>query len=167
MLFVAQSLFIAPFAAISTWLLAILGFMIAIPIVFVLGVWFFPIHFVWGFFWLYFKLFYRVKAHGLENLPKTGGVLLAPNHVSWLDGFLVQLLTPRHVCTLVYAGNFEPGWIKRMGETWKAILISANPKSIIHALRKAERTCRMAKLFASFPRAESLGMANCNRSKLA
>ena len=77
--------------------------------------------------------------------------MLAPNHVSWLDGFLVQFLTPRHVCTLVYAGNFEANWIKRLGEVWKAILISANPKSIIRALRQARQHLIDGELVCIFP----------------
>lgn len=110
-----------------------------------------PVRFVWAVFWSYTKLFYRVHVHGLENLPPSGGVLLAPNHISWLDGFLVQLLTPRHVCTLVYAGNFEAAWIKRLGEVWKAILISAGPKSIVKALKQANSYLREGEVVCIFP----------------
>lgn len=125
--------------------------MLSVPLIFIVGIWFFPIQFVWLVFWLFFKICYRVRTHGQENLPADGPVILAPNHVSWLDGFLVQLLTPRHVCTLVYAGNFEAGWIKRIGETWKAILISANPKSIIRALKQANQYLKDGEVVCVFP----------------
>src|SRR3990167_2258688 len=39
---------------------------------------------------LNFKILNQLKVEGLENLPKTGGFILASNHQSWLD---VQVLT--------------------------------------------------------------------------
>src|SRR5438552_8862967 len=42
------------------------------------------------------RCFYRVTARGLENLP-AGGFLLVPNHISWLDAFILQLACPRPI----------------------------------------------------------------------
>ena len=36
------------------------------------------------------RLVYRVKAIGIENLP-TGGCLLVPNHITWVDAIILQL----------------------------------------------------------------------------
>lgn len=151
LLFAFEVALLAPIAAVSPWVLAIIGLLVGLPLLFAACVWFAPVRFVWLFFWFYFNLFYRIRIHGLENLPKTGGALLAPNHVSWLDGFLVQFFTPRHVSTLVYAGNFQASWIKRLGEVWKAILISANPKSIIRALRQASQLLADGEVVCIFP----------------
>lgn len=38
-----------------------------------------------------------VRAHGLENLPKSGGFLYAGNHTSWWDPIVLQVTTPRPV----------------------------------------------------------------------
>ncbi|PKP55042.1 1-acyl-sn-glycerol-3-phosphate acyltransferase [Candidatus Atribacteria bacterium HGW-Atribacteria-1] len=35
--------------------------------------------------WLLLKLFWRMEVIGIENLPKTGGLIVASNHVSYLD----------------------------------------------------------------------------------
>src|SRR6266478_2642531 len=40
--------------------------------------------------------FYRVNAIGLENLP-SGGFLLVPNHISWVDALVLQLACPRPI----------------------------------------------------------------------
>jgi acyl-[acyl-carrier-protein]-phospholipid O-acyltransferase / long-chain-fatty-acid--[acyl-carrier-protein] ligase len=40
--------------------------------------------------------FYRATALGLEHLPK-GGFLLLPNHISWVDAFVLQLACPRRI----------------------------------------------------------------------
>src|ERR687888_486167 len=42
------------------------------------------------------RCFYRVSALGLENLP-TGGFLLVPNHISWVDALVLQLACPRPI----------------------------------------------------------------------
>jgi acyl-[acyl-carrier-protein]-phospholipid O-acyltransferase/long-chain-fatty-acid--[acyl-carrier-protein] ligase len=39
---------------------------------------------------------YRVTAIGMENLP-SGGFLLVPNHISWVDALVLQLACPRPI----------------------------------------------------------------------
>ena len=42
------------------------------------------------------RCFYRVTAVGMENLP-SGGFLLVPNHISWVDALVLQLACPRPI----------------------------------------------------------------------
>jgi long-chain acyl-CoA synthetase len=42
-----------------------------------------------------FKLFFRVKAQGQENVPKEGAYILYPNHTSDLDGPAIAACLPR------------------------------------------------------------------------
>src|SRR6266853_1927543 len=42
------------------------------------------------------RCFYRVTALGLENLPG-GGFLLVPNHITWVDALVLQLVCPRPI----------------------------------------------------------------------
>lgn len=41
------------------------------------------------------KLYFRTTAKGLENIPRTGPAIIASNHASYLDPFLVAALIPR------------------------------------------------------------------------
>ncbi len=52
--------------------------------------------------WLLARAFLRIRFHGVEHVPRTGPVLLAPNHVSYLDPVLVSLPLhrPLHYMTL-------------------------------------------------------------------
>jgi acyl-[acyl-carrier-protein]-phospholipid O-acyltransferase/long-chain-fatty-acid--[acyl-carrier-protein] ligase len=47
---------------------------------------------------------YGFRVLGRENVPRTGPALLAPNHTSWLDGFVLAAVCPRHGRVLVNAG---------------------------------------------------------------
>jgi long-chain acyl-CoA synthetase len=40
------------------------------------------------------RLLFRLRVRGQEHLPPSGAYLLCPNHVSWLDGFLVGCALP-------------------------------------------------------------------------
>ena len=42
------------------------------------------------------RCFYRVTAYGINNLP-TGGFLLLPNHISWVDAIVLQIACPRPI----------------------------------------------------------------------
>lgn len=50
---------------------------------------------------------YRVKAEGLENLPREGPVIIVANHVSFLDSFWIPLVVPRRMVYLAKAEYFE------------------------------------------------------------
>ncbi|MCX5716346.1 MAG: AMP-binding protein [Candidatus Omnitrophica bacterium] len=46
-----------------------------------------------------FKIFFRLKIEGVENIPKEGPFILCPNHSSYLDAFIVAASVP-HKCEL-------------------------------------------------------------------
>ena len=46
---------------------------------------------------LYIKLFYQPIVIGLENIPKTGKVVLAGNHTKWLDPVMLVGITKRQI----------------------------------------------------------------------
>lgn len=43
------------------------------------------------------KSIYRIKTSGLENIPKSGGALLLPNHVTFADAFFLSVVSDRPV----------------------------------------------------------------------
>jgi len=71
-------------------------------------------------FIIYFKLFYRIKTIGRENIPREGPVLLCANHPTALDMFLIGVKVPkRKVHYMAKAELFRNkllGWIiRRLG----------------------------------------------------
>jgi acyl-[acyl-carrier-protein]-phospholipid O-acyltransferase/long-chain-fatty-acid--[acyl-carrier-protein] ligase len=53
------------------------------------------------------RTLYRVTPVGIEGLPATGGVLLLPNHISYIDAIVLQLACPRPIRFLVYDEFFK------------------------------------------------------------
>jgi 1-acyl-sn-glycerol-3-phosphate acyltransferase len=62
-------------------------------------------------------LAFRPNVTGAAHVPRTGPVILAANHLSVLDSFLIPLMTPRRVSFLAkqeyFAGGSPRKWLTR------------------------------------------------------
>ncbi len=52
------------------------------------------------------KLVWRPTVTGAENVPRTGGVILASNHLSFIDSFAIPIVAPRPVSFLAKSDYF-------------------------------------------------------------
>src|SRR5438094_8911257 len=52
------------------------------------------------------RCLYRVTAHVLRNLP-SGGFLLLPNHITWVDAIVLQLACPRPIRYIIDQGFYR------------------------------------------------------------
>lgn len=63
------------------------------------------------------RLLYRPKIIGKGNVPRTGPVILASNHLAFMDSIVIPLTAPRRVQFLAKAHYFEQpgfaGWVQR------------------------------------------------------
>ncbi len=61
---------------------------------------------------------FRPWVVGLENIPKQGGVILASNHLSFIDSVFLPLVVPRRVAFLAkseyFTGKGLKGWATRL-----------------------------------------------------
>ena len=53
------------------------------------------------------RSYFRLEVVGHENIPKSGGVLLAPNHISYLDPVLLPVAVNRRVYSMAKEELFE------------------------------------------------------------
>jgi 1-acyl-sn-glycerol-3-phosphate acyltransferase len=77
--------------------------------------------------WVYFlgygimapfaRFLFRPEITGRENIPKTGRVILASNHLSFIDSLVIPLTAPRPVQFLAkstyFTGTGPKGWVSR------------------------------------------------------
>jgi acyl-[acyl-carrier-protein]-phospholipid O-acyltransferase/long-chain-fatty-acid--[acyl-carrier-protein] ligase len=98
-----------------------------------------PTTVVRSIFWLFAHVVYRMRVIGRENVPLEGGVLLVPNHVTWVDGILLLVSAPRPVRFVAYADYVHHprlSWLARMFEVIP-IKADAGPKALIQSLKTA------------------------------
>ncbi|HEU5355194.1 MAG TPA: lysophospholipid acyltransferase family protein [Actinocrinis sp.] len=57
-------------------------------------------------------LIWRPKVEGRENIPTHGPVILASNHLSFVDSLLIPMITPRRVAFIAKAEYFETKGVK-------------------------------------------------------
>ena len=101
--------------------------------------------------WMLMRLLYRVRVEGLENVPSEGGVLIAPNHVSWADGVLVGMSCPRHPRMIVYADYFEKPWLAWFGRLARVIPITPGKRSVVESIRAARGALHEGEIVGIFP----------------
>ena len=53
------------------------------------------------------RLVYRINVYHPEHIPATGGVLLLPNHITWIDALILQFSCPRPIRFLVYESYYR------------------------------------------------------------
>jgi len=63
------------------------------------------------------RVIYRPVIEGRENIPRTGPVVLASNHLSFIDSFVIPIVAPRRVVFLAkseyFTGRGIPGVFQR------------------------------------------------------
>ena len=57
--------------------------------------------------YLFARLFWRISYKGLENIPQTGGVLIASNHQTYLDPLWMSLPIKRQIRYLAWSESFD------------------------------------------------------------
>jgi acyl-[acyl-carrier-protein]-phospholipid O-acyltransferase/long-chain-fatty-acid--[acyl-carrier-protein] ligase len=101
--------------------------------------------------WLVTHTAYKVRVFGRENLPAEGPALLAPNHVSWLDGLLLVAVSPRPVRLIVTSQLLSRRWARGLASVMGAIPIRRGPKGVKTALDTAREALQNGELVCIFP----------------
>ncbi|NLY03137.1 MAG: MFS transporter [Rhodopirellula sp.] len=103
---------------------------------------------------VFMRLIYRVRVAGLENLPESGGALLVPNHVSWLDGVLLLLVSPRPVRMVAYKHYVAGRLVGRLANDLGVIPIEPGKRSMIASIEAARDALRGGDIVCIFPEGE-------------
>ncbi len=101
---------------------------------------------------IFFRLVYRVNLVGANNIPKTGGVLLLPNHITWVDAIILQISCPRPIRFLIFEGFYQNPVLNPLLRLFEAIPISA-----AHArdgMRAAAERLQAGEVVCVFPEGE-------------
>ncbi len=99
------------------------------------------------------KTIYRLRVVGAPHMPADGGALLVPNHISFVDGFLLMASLDRPVRFVVDAQYAEHRLLKPLAKIMGVIPISSQggPRVILRALRDAGQALDAGEVVCIFP----------------
>ena len=103
------------------------------------------------------RLFTRARALGLENVPKTGGVVYAINHLHWIDIPIIGLLSPR---TVYFVAKAEAANFPALGAYLRlhgaiAIRRGESDREAVRRMRDEARAGHVVGLFVEGTRQKS------------
>ena len=102
--------------------------------------------------WLVTHTAYKVRVHQRHNLPETGAALLAPNHISWIDGLLLIAISPRPIRIVISQDFITNWWTKSLAQVMGAIPIRRRaPKATRTAIETAREALNNGELVCIFP----------------
>ncbi|MBK1789786.1 MFS transporter [Persicirhabdus sediminis] len=106
---------------------------------------------------------YRIKVHHAENIPAKGGVLLCPNHLTYIDAFILSAACPRPVRFLMFSGMFKKKWIGAGAEFFGTVPISS--KRPREAMKIAAETLANGDVVCIFPEGQLSRTGTLNELK--
>ena len=99
---------------------------------------------------LYCSIFIKLHVQGLENIPQNSGGILAANHPSSLDAFLIHSLMKKKIFTFTKSDYFENPLLR-----WYLRIVGGIPVKKgafrLSALRDTERILRGNHILMVFP----------------
>jgi acyl-[acyl-carrier-protein]-phospholipid O-acyltransferase / long-chain-fatty-acid--[acyl-carrier-protein] ligase len=112
-----------------------------------------PDSFVRLLLWLATHTLYRLDVDGREYVPRKGGALLAPNHVSMADAAFLIASLDRPVRFLMFKGSYEHPLLKPFARLLHVIPIASDqgPREMIHSLRQATQALQNGEVVCIFP----------------
>lgn len=96
---------------------------------------------------------YRLRIVGQQHVPQSGGALLVPNHMSFVDGFLLMASVDRPIRFVVDSAYATHPLFKWLMTAMKAIPIASEggPRIILRALRNAGQALDDGEIVCIFP----------------
>lgn len=95
------------------------------------------------------RSFYRIKVLNADQFPKEGGVILCPNHLSFVDSLVITAACPREVRFLIAEKCFRRKWVGKFAKTFNAVPVS--PERAKEAIRIAAEEAAAGNVVCIFP----------------
>ena len=100
-------------------------------------------------FLIIFKLFFRLKVTGQENIPQNGPFIIVANHSSLLDPIILGISIKPKIIFVAAAYLFEIGWLGYLLR--KANSIPVQRENDIKAIKQSLKILRQGRVLGIFP----------------
>ncbi|MCJ7814818.1 MAG: 1-acyl-sn-glycerol-3-phosphate acyltransferase, partial [Xanthomonadales bacterium] len=104
--------------------------------------------------WILIHTIYRVRVTGMDNIPEDGPVIVASNHVSFVDPLILGGMIRRPVNFVMYHKIYKIPVLNFIFRTGKAIPISGraeNPEILENAYRRMHGVLEAGDVLGIFP----------------
>jgi 1-acyl-sn-glycerol-3-phosphate acyltransferase len=104
--------------------------------------------------WMLIHSIYKVEVKGMENIPETGAVLIAANHVSFVDPLIIGGVIRRPVRFVTYFKIFQIPVLKYIFKAGRAIPIASkneDPEILDAAYRQMHEVIAAGDVLGIFP----------------
>ncbi|MEM9081108.1 MAG: 1-acyl-sn-glycerol-3-phosphate acyltransferase, partial [Verrucomicrobiota bacterium] len=92
---------------------------------------------------------YRIRVRKAKNMPMEGGVVLCPNHVSFVDALVIAAASPRPVRFIMAEQCYRRKWVGKFARIFDAVPVS--PQRAKDAIRVAAEEVAKGSVVCIFP----------------
>lgn len=108
-------------------------------------------------------IIYRFKKYDFDNIPEKGPAILICNHVSYMDGLIIDASLKRPCRYIIDKHIFSVGPVKYFLGMYGAIPILPNRQSVEEALEKVSEYLRNGEIVCIFPEGQLTYTGNMSR----
>jgi len=98
----------------------------------------------------FFKIFYKIKVYGRENIPKNRSIIVAANHLSYFDPVIISLATKRPVAYMAKEELFHVPILSQIIQILGAFAVNRE-KLDISTIKSAKAILTTNWIMAMFP----------------
>ena len=106
---------------------------------------------------------YRAKFIGFEKIPEKGGALLISNHITYMDGLIINAAIKRPIRFIIDRNIYMWPGVHHFMSLYKAIPIEAKKESVAEALKQAKEALDNGELVFIFPEGQLTFTGNMSR----
>lgn len=101
--------------------------------------------------WPLRRIWLKVRLEDEANVPETGGVILAANHLSFLDSMLLMYSLPRRVSFLGKAEYLESRFTRKLFPAAGMIPVDRSGRGVVQSLDRAANRLASGEIVGIFP----------------
>ena len=111
----------------------------------------------WGVLRAFYKIVYRIKIEGTENVPKEGAFVICGNHVDFVKVPVIVLFSPRKVNFIAKAELFNNPVLAWLGRLFDVIPVKRG-KQDVDSMKKSLKVLNNGEGLGLFPEGTTRGL---------
>ncbi len=112
---------------------------------------------IWGALKLLYRVVYRAKIEGVENIPENGAFILCGNHADYIKVPAIVLFCPRKVNFIAKYELFKNPFLRHFGELFDVIPVKRG-KQDVDAMKKSLKVLSKEEGLGLFPEGTTRGL---------